>query len=924
MMGLPGRSRDFHPAAVLTLALLGAVSCGRAESESSPGRSGPEALVATAPADLPALVRDRYRLRPDRRLLQAVAEVQRLRTGEAPGPVKAEFQDGKWRILLDGKEMGVLSEIPTFEEGTQLLARAGKGEKPKSDPALLRDALAPLGGKVQSTASGLAWLSTLTVDLLEQADDLHAQAWAWLALERDPASEALLARALGYEAAAARAAAKLAEDDPVRLYALGDEPRLGSLCAGRPADRRCHFLRLSLLAERRYDQRFRDALLASPFRNEESLATLGLEARLADFDRGVGTRLEGLAKEKIASSEGAVRSSYQAALYSGLYRTASFHLDQYVSGPSAREYAASLERGDETTEELRRWIEVRAAVLDGSTDMRPVAALLESARKLGARPLFDLSHAIVQEVASTDPLRRSPIPALFERMDTRPAHLVLAARVAHRNLTSAWLHQKLARAAAEAAPHLCEELPAEVAGKSGDTVRLREIAQDPAMPQYAQVMALAWLADLGKADDAFVLKRYEALAADPDGSTDWLVEHLEERGDLAGAVAALQAALKRSSDSLTAAYLRSEISRLQLKMGDPESAWKTIEPAIPTWKEDALLRAVTVELARKRPESALELAQAAMERYPGDSSETAGLIARARWQLGDATTAAKELAKNPGGIIGNWNRYLPEAFADAFETAPEDEVRHAFAELVAAGIPHRVLARTAIALGEKRGLGIAMPLLEGLHDPAPEWRDQIRVATYDLILQKAGPEEAIAWVRKAIPERSHNFALTLYQERRYDLLLGLFANGEEGESANIVRLVKLAAHYHLRETQGPRWEGLVAAVKNDPADDFFARSNRLLLAPAGDPAGLLAPIADSDRASIGWIMGVRAARDGSFEDADGWFQVALESARKDQPPHAWSWVIESEWLHAENSLDRLAKEGIIQEKTTGPVLATAF
>ncbi|HET9226754.1 MAG TPA: hypothetical protein VFR31_08805 [Thermoanaerobaculia bacterium] len=904
MPGLSGWSR-----AVLILTLLGAVSCSRAESEPSPSRYGPEVLITTAPADLPALVRDRYRLRPDRRLLQALAEVHRLRTGEAPGPVKAEFRDGKWRILLDGQEMGALSEIPTFEEGTDLLVRAGKGQKPKSDPAALREALAPIGGKADSMASGLAWLSTLTVDLLEQADSLHAQAWAWLALERDPASEALLARALGYEAAAGRAAAKLAEDDPIRLYALGDEPRLGSLCASRPADRRCHFLRLSLLAERRYDQRFRDALHVSPFRNEKSLATLGLEARLADYDRGVGIRLTDLTKEKISSSEGAVQSSYRAAFYSGLYRTATFHLDQYVSGPSARKYAASLERGDETAEELRRWIEVRADVLDGSTDMRPVAGLLESSRKLGAAPLFALSLAIVQEVSTTDPLRRGPIPAMFERMDTRPAHLVLAARVARRNLTSAWLHEKLARAAAEAAPHLCEELPADVAGKSGDAARLREIAQDPAMPQYAQVMALAWLADLGKADDAFVLERYEALAADPDGSTDWLVEHLEERSDLSGAVAALQAALEQSSDPLTAAYLRSEISRLQLKMGDPEGAWKTIEPAIATWKEDALLQGAEVELARKRPENALKLAQMAMERYPGDSSETAGLIARARWQLGDPSTAAKELAANPGGIIGPWNRYLPEAFAAAFETAPEVEARRAFAELVAAGVPHRVLARTAIALGEKRGLGIAMPLLEGLHDPAPEWRDQIRVATYDLILEKAGSEEAIAWVRKAIPERSHNFALTLYQERRYDLLLGLFANGEEGESANIVRLVKVAAHYHLRETEGPRWEGLVAAVNTGPADEFFVRSTRILLARIGNATGLLTPIADADRASIGWIMGVRAAHDGQFEDADAWFQVALESARNDQPPHAWSWVIENEWLQSERSLALLAGKG---------------
>lgn len=907
---LPSWLRDSRLAAILILSVLlpGAVACGRAESESSPSRFGPEALLAAAPADLPALVRDRYRLRPDRRLLKALVEVERLQTGAAPAPVKAELQDGRWRILLGSEEVGVLSEFPTFEEGTELLVRRAGRTAPQADAAALREALAALGGPAGSTASGLAWLSTITLDHLDQADDLQAQAWAWLALERDPVSEALLARALGYEAASERAGAKLPLDEPVRLYATGDEPRLGALCASRLADRRCHFLRLALLAERNQDERFRAALLASPFRGEKSLATLGLEARLADFDPSVGSDLSDLASQQSSSSE-PVRASYRAAFYSGLFASASFFLDQYASGPAAQQFAATLERGDGTTDELRRWIEVRAAVEDGSKDMKPVAELLASARSIGVAPLFELSVAITRNVSTTDPLRRGPIPALFERMDTRPAHLVMAARVADRNLTSPWLFEKLARAASEAAPHLSAELPALEAQMREDTARLREIADDPAMPSYAQIVALDGLAKLGKADDAFVRARYEAISADPDGGPNTLVDFLETRGDLAGAVAVLDEALERSGHPLESAFLRSEKARLQLLMGQPDRAWAIIQPALSTWKEDALLQGAKVELARHRPESALDLAQKAMQRYPGDSSETSGLIARARWQLGDFATAAKELAASQNGILGPWNRYLPEAFAEAFATAPEEEARRAFSEMMAAGVPHRVLARAAIALGEKRGLEIALPLLAGLREPAPEWRDQIRLATYDLILEKAGPDEALAWIRAAIPQRSHNFALTLYQERRYELLLGLFANGEEGESPRIVRLVKAASLLHLGETTGPRWDGLVAAIKNDPADDFFARADRILIDPS-DGAGMLASIAGEDRASIGWIMGVKAAAAGRFADADAWFQVALESARQDQPPHAWSWVIESGWLQAERSLDVLAKRGM--------------
>lgn len=943
MPGLPSWLRDSR-VAVVSILIVASVSCSPAESEKLglAGRSGAEALLSVAPADLPAFVRDRYRPRPDRRLLQAVAAVQRLRTGAAPKQVKTELQDGRWRILADGEEVGVLSEFPTFEEATDLLAHraapatthpSGAVERAirEVDGAALAEALSSPGAD-----AGFAWLSILTVDHLEQADPLLAEAWARLAIDRDPRSEALVARALGYEAASARAGAKLGEDDPVRFFAMGDEPRLSALCAGRPQDRPCHFLHLALLAERDQLDRFRAALAKSPFRDEPSPVILGLETRLSDLQGGVpggflaesALRSLGLeagspetrtrdfeaAVDRLASP--VLQAWHRAVFYSGLFQQARFAVDGLASGPAAQKLASRMTPTPGTAAELKRWIEVSGLVLDGATDMQPVAEMVASARSIGAAPLFDLSIAIADNVASTDPLRRSPIPALFERLDTRPAHLVMAARVARRNLVSPWLFERLARAAAEAAPHVSEELPAIVAELREDAVRLREIADDPAMPPYAQTFALGALAGLGKADDALVRAGYEAIAADPDGGPDTLVDFLEKRGDLAGAVAVLDAALARSNHSLLSAYLQSEKARIQLLMGQPDRAWETIQPAIATYKEDALLEGARVELARKRPESALKLAQAASERYPEGSSEAAGLIASARWRLGDVSTAAKELAASRSGIVGPWNRYLPEAFAETFAKAPEEDARRAFAEMSAAGIAPHVLADVAVALGRKKGLDAALPLLQGLREPAPEWRDHIRLSVYDLMVEKAGPEEALAWIRAAMPVRSHNFALHLYQNRRYELLLGLFANGEEGESAHIVRLVKAASHLHLRETSGPRWDGLVAAVKSQP-DEFFSRATRILIDP-GDGVGMLGTIADSDRASIGWIMGVKAATAGRFVDADAWFQVAIESARKDQPPHAWSWVIESDWVHADRSLEVLQKKGMFHPDAAEP------
>ncbi len=940
-------------------------------------RIAPETLLAAAPADLPAIVRERYRLRPDRRLLQAVAAVHRLRTGAAAEAVNAEYREGRWRILSGHDEVGALSEFPSFEEANDLLARWAVRLPPghagvaapdtaaleqaihKVDAAALLSALSSLRGspadaqrdaaRTRSIALGLAWLSTLTVDHLEQADALLAESWAWLALARpgaatrDADSEALVARALGYEAAALRASATLAVDDPVRLYAGGDETRLAALCAGRPADRPCHFLRLALLAERSQDDRFHSALHTSPFRDEASLAIRGLETRLSDFDGGsAGRELAELAMRAVSLPAGpdeapveartrdfeaavdrlaarregglidsaAVQAAYRAAFYSGLSDEARFIVDQYASGSAAQELATRITTpAAGTAEELRRWIEVSGRVLDGSTDPRPLAELLESARSIGAAPLFDLNVTIARQTATTDPLRRRPVPALFERLDTRPSHRAMAARVASRTLVSPWLFERLASAAAEAAPHLSEGLPAEVAQLREDTARLREIAGDPAMPSEAQAVALSALSGLGKTDDAFVRARYEAIATGPDEWTDLLVDFLEKRGDLAGALTAVEAALGRSRDALVSAHLQTEKARLLLQMGHPDRAFAAVEPALASYKEEALLQGATIELARNRPANALALAQAALARYPERSSETSGLIARARWRRDELSVAAQELAASRNGIVGPWNRYLPEAFAETFATAPEEKTRQAFAELAAAGIAPHVLANVAVALGKKRGLDVALPLLEGLRDPAPEWQDNIRLATYDLIQEKAGADAALAWVRKAIPDRSHNFAMTLYQMRRYDLLLGLFANGEASTNPLLVRMLKAAAHLHLRETGGPRWDGLVAEVAKEPSEDFFARAARYLVGLTDDAKVLESFPKDADLASLGWLQGVKAASDRRFADADGWFQVALESGLQRQPPHAWSWVIESEWQQSGRSLAVLETKG---------------
>ena len=805
---------------------------------------------------------------------------------------------------------------------------------------------------VRATVSSLAWLAALTPDELEQADALLAQAWAWLALERalqiagNEGSEALAIRELGYESAAARVAASLPPDDAIRLYVEHREDRLLDTPRQKPGSAASLFLRLSLLAERFKEGQYREARESGEVRGRDDLALLGFDAQVKDFERGweAGPALAASAFQAVGScapgdpSTASARSLagrtrefeslvascaarfadtplgapaaaafYRSAFYSGLFAEARFLLRQRGSGPEAIAWAAQLESpAAGAAEGLRRWVETSAAAKDGGGDDRALADLIASSPDVGSAVLLDLAETLAENTSVTDPLRRRPMPHLFADLDSRPAHRIVAARLAEGLLTSPWLYETFARAAADSAPHTSRALPSRAALLREDTQRLREIADDPAMSSSTQISALWSLSKLGQVDDAFVRSRYERIALAPDEGVDHLVEFLEERGDFDGAAAAVAAALERERvpKTIAWAHLRSEAARLSRLQGDAENAWKLIEPALLVYTEEALLEGALTQLARRRFTEAEKLARACVERYP-HSSEASGLLARAQWNLEDSAVAAKELASSRNGIVGDWNRYLPEAFASVFVGVPADRARSAFAELVSAGIAPHVLANVAIEFGKQDGIETALPLLENLPRSAPEWKIKIRLDTYDLILDKSGADAANAWYRSH-HTRTHDDALTLYQLRRYAQLLALFPEGDESSSPHIVRVVKAASHLHLREVEGARWKGLAREVKGDwGKDDFFVRAARYLLGQA-DRKAVLESIPDVGHlASVGWAMGVKAASERRFAEAEAWFQVALESGQKQQPPHAWSWQILSDWRLEHRSLELL-------------------
>jgi hypothetical protein len=91
--------------------------------------------------------------------------------------------------------------------------------------------------------------------------------------------------------------------------------------------------------------------------------------------------------------------------------------------------------------------------------------------------------------------------------------------------------------------------------------------------------------------------------------------------------------------------------------------------------------------------------------------------------------------------------------------------------------------------------------------------------------------------------------------------------------------------------------------------DSLVRTARYFVGLSGEEAMHQPVKGVDDLADLGWAMGVKAASQRRFADADAWFQVALESGANKQPPYAFSWMIESDWLGAARSLAILSQAG---------------
>jgi tetratricopeptide (TPR) repeat protein len=287
-----------------------------------PGPRPPATMVGLKPRDLPAYYRSQYRLKPDRQILYAFEEVDRILSGRRqPATLSLRFESDHWSLRLGGDSIGELPEVPSFEDEDRLLAawvrdRAAKystkwdaagvpelaalagdlkGGNSTQTIAALRavNALAERhpwnGSLLRAAARGSIWLTLQGYDTLNLTDPLFGHALALLVLAEAAAPEsaasdrALLLYWMGYSAAAEKASRTLPETDPVHASVMRDSVRLEA--GGRPRDAspRAQYLYLLDLRGRAGRDQWFAALRKTRWARGVNPSNVGLLLRYGDY-----------------------------------------------------------------------------------------------------------------------------------------------------------------------------------------------------------------------------------------------------------------------------------------------------------------------------------------------------------------------------------------------------------------------------------------------------------------------------------------------------------------------------------------------------------------------------------------------------------------------------------------------------------------
>jgi len=544
------------------------------------GASAANALAAPV-ADAPAAVDLLYRVRPDRRFVNAAADVAEINGGRKVNSVEINFANDRWEVRSGGTTAITLPGLATFRDALSELTKvAAQQSAPrvalstgtlknvdenigKFYPRFLFAALRQLDNSMPLDAASAAraaraasLLAVQTYDTFDLADPLRARALALLAIAKSldadccADTEALLAYVLGYQAEAKQLAASL-PNGFVREYVTNADPGAKRDAAEQwlalvrdlrkspilPMEDRQQFQGTidieaapTLLQNRKFGDQWPlgalvQALVLRTMNGEDAKLSFNEnppetgDKSPAEMLRQYDDKLPAFAKARQSRLLGSrsVLSFYDANWYSALHQQYNRYFGHLGDVPGTTQFAASLKPGTAAGRAVAAWMSTRVAAQYGRTERFDTKKAMASVALLGGDTRHLLFDTIANAVGVTPPDVHRAASDLFATLDSRPRETLAAGKLADLPIGHLARRDQYVTSALDRAP---DEFEGERAGflyQIGDREGLRRLAADRKASTADRIGALCSMSIF---EDSDVHTEYEEVFAESGYSVD--------------------------------------------------------------------------------------------------------------------------------------------------------------------------------------------------------------------------------------------------------------------------------------------------------------------------------------------------------------------------------------------------------------------
>jgi hypothetical protein len=180
------------------------------------------------------------------------------------------------------------------------------------------------------------------------------------------------------------------------------------------------------------------------------------------------------------------------------------------------------------------------------------------------------------------------------------------------------------------------------------------------------------------------------------------------------------------------------------------------------------------------------------------------------------------------------------------------------------------------------------------------------VESYSYLRTYKTKEEAIAWLREAIPPQMVNpLSMISYDLKQFDLLWEFNPTHAAGE--DFFWVMRAAAL--LENPNDPHRQEVVNYYSRSGKGDNFI-IGRFLMGLATEKDVLATATDTRKRCEVSHYIGLKALKEGRYQDASDWFRISVETGLMNVGEYRWSYDTLYNWYRTGKTLERIRSESL--------------